>query len=166
MGEDSIETPEPGTPAPAPAPEAPKAPKSIDRLPDDHPLVTAYERTKSDLAAARKKVQEFEDHNKTEGEKLADRLTSAERRAQEAELRALRLEVAAEHNLTPKLAKRLTGTTREELVADAVELLEEFPAKPSSPPSHKPSPTGRGGTDPTSPPEPSVDDLVKSVLGE
>jgi hypothetical protein len=168
MGEESTDTPESGTTEPAAAPATPPAPnpKSIDRLPEDHPLVTAFERTKAELADARKKVQEFEDRNKTEGEKLTDRLTAAETRAQDAELRALRLEVAASKGLTPTQAKRLVGKTRDELEADADEIIEAFPPKqPAAPPSSRPSATARGGTDPTSPPEPSVDELVASVLG-
>lgn len=43
-------------------------------------------------------------------------------------LKALRLEVAAEKGLTPAQAKRLTGTTRDELAADADELKTLFPA--------------------------------------
>ena len=160
MSEESTETPEPGTPEPAPAPEAPKAP---DKLPGDHPLVTAYERVKKELTEARTTLQSIEDEKKTDGEKLTDRLTQAEQRAQEAEVRALRLEVAADKGLTPKQAGRLVGKTKEELEADADDLLEQFPAKTNqSPPSTKPSPTARGGTDPTNEPI-DVGSLVESI---
>lgn len=96
--------------------------------------------------------QEIEDKDKTEGEKYADRLAALEAEKADAVAKLLRLEVAAEKGLTPAQAKRLVGTTREELALDADEILEAFPAKaPSVPPSNKPSPSGRGGTDPTEP---------------
>lgn len=77
-----------------------------------------------DALAAR--LQEFEDRDKTEAQKLTDRAEAAEKRATETEGRALRLEVASEKGLTPAQAKRLVGVTREELEADAAELLETF----------------------------------------
>lgn len=55
-----------------------------------------------------------------------DKLDDLERRANEADARALRAEVAAEKKLTAAQARRLAGTTREELEADADDLLETF----------------------------------------
>lgn len=78
--------------------------------------------------ALRLKLKEIEDRDKSETDKLKDRVTVAEKRAEEAEARALRLEVAAEKGLTLRQAKRLTGASREELEADADELLEDLGA--------------------------------------
>lgn len=72
------------------------------------------------------KLAELEDGNRSEIEKATAKAAEAERRAQEAEQRALRLEVAAEKGLTAKQAARLQGTTREDLEADADELLADF----------------------------------------
>jgi len=82
-------------------------------------------------ATAAEKLAAFEDRDKTEAQRLTDRADAAEKRAQDLEARALRLEVASEQGLTPAQAKRLVGSTREELEADAKELLETF--KPSMP---------------------------------
>ena len=82
-----------------------------------------------ELEPLAKKARDLEDANKTEVEKAAERLTAAEQRAQEAELRALRLEVAADKGLTPAQARRLVGTSKEELEADADELLDTFGAR-------------------------------------
>ena len=61
------------------------------------------------------------------------RRRSAAKRAEAAEARALRHEVAAAKGLTPAQAKRLAGTTKEELEADADEILADFaPAKKPS----------------------------------
>ena len=86
-------------------------------------------RAKANAEAARK-LAEFEDRDKTEAQRLAERAEAAERRATEVESRALRLEIAAEKGLTPAQARRLVGATREELEADAAELLDTF--KPTS----------------------------------
>lgn len=146
----------PETDAPAPPP-APPEPSTDGRLPDDHPLVKAYRAEKAKAAEARQKLSQYEEAEQTDSEKFA----AAVKRAEAAELKALRLEVAAEKGLNPAQAKRLVGTTKDELAADADEILEAFPAKPAAtpPPSQKPSPSARGGTDPTKEP---VD--VKSVV--
>lgn len=77
-----------------------------------------------DALAAR--LKEFEDRDKSEAQKLIERAEAAERRTVELETRALRAEVAAEKGLTPAQAKRLSGTTLEELQADADDLLAMF----------------------------------------
>jgi hypothetical protein len=102
----------------------------------------------------KKKAAEYDklqEASKTETQRLQDAATLATRNATDAEQRALRLEVAIEKGLTTAQAKRLVGTTKEELDADAEELLESF--KPSDdgkrrPPSRQGSTTLRGGSDP------------------
>ena len=76
------------------------------------------------------RLKEFEDRDKTESTRAIERAEAAEKALAAAESRALRLEVASEKGLTPAQAKRLVGESREELEADAAELLETF--KPAS----------------------------------
>lgn len=128
----------PETPAPAPEPqEEPKSPE--DALGDAGKKALEAERKNARAAAKERdalaaRLKEFEDRDKTEQQKLAERAEAAEKRAQELESRALRLEVASEKGLNAAQAKRLVGTTREELEADADELLETFkPAEPKTP---------------------------------
>lgn len=80
----------------------------------------------SDLKSKAAKFDELDQASKTEQERLTEKLAAAEARAAEIEGRALRLEVASENGLTPAQAKRLVGSTREELEADAKELLATF----------------------------------------
>lgn len=78
---------------------------------------------------AEARLKEIEDANKSEAEKILeerDRLL-AERNA--LQLEQLRREVAEEKGLTPAQARRLVGATREELEADADDVLEAFPIK-------------------------------------
>ena len=86
---------------------------------------------RSEAAANRKarqeaeaKIAEYENANKSELEKLAGKLTKAERDKAEAEARLLRYEVAAEKQVPADALDLLTGNTREELEARADKLLE------------------------------------------
>lgn len=83
----------------------------------------AAEKRAADLEA---RLKEFEDRDKTESTRAIERAEAAEKAAAAAEARALRLEIASEKGLTPAQAKRLVGESREELEADADELLETF----------------------------------------
>lgn len=95
----------------------------------------AAEKQVADLDA---RLKEFEDRDKTESTRAIERAEAAERAAAAAEARATRLEIAAEKGLTPAQAKRLVGETREELEADADELLETFkPAASNEDDSHE-----------------------------
>lgn len=79
---------------------------------------------------AEARLKEIEDADKTESARAIERAEVAEKAAAAAEARALRLEIASENGLTAAQAKRLVGDTREDLEADAKELLETF--KPAS----------------------------------
>jgi hypothetical protein len=72
------------------------------------------------------RLKEVDDRDKTEQQKAADRLQDAEERADKAEKKLLRAEVAAAKGLTPGQARRLQGETQRELEKDADDLLEEF----------------------------------------
>jgi hypothetical protein len=75
---------------------------------------------------AEARVKTFEDADKTALELAQESATTEKSRADAAERRALVLEVAAEKGLTAKQATRLHGSTREELAADADELLADL----------------------------------------
>ena len=95
-----------------------------DEVPPE--VKAALRKANKEAETLRLKLQEFEDRDKTEAQKLADRAEAAERRLAEVEAQSLRLEVAADKGLTPAQARRLLGSTREELEADADELLASF----------------------------------------
>jgi hypothetical protein len=85
------------------------------------------ERRAKENADAARRLREVEDGAKSETQKALERAEAAEKAAGESASRALRFEVAAEKGLTAKQALRLLGTTREELEADADELLSILP---------------------------------------
>lgn len=111
-----------------------------------------------ELEPLAKKAQELEDAGKSESERLTERATSAEERAAKAEQAFMRLEVAVDKGLTPAQARRLVGTTKEELEADADDLLASFATKDKDTKSTRRVPDGpkeklRGGGDPDEPVE-------------
>lgn len=75
-------------------------------------------------ATAAEKLKEMEDANKSEIDKVTSKATEASKRADAAEAKATRYEVAHEKQVPTKLMKFLTGQTREEIEASADELLE------------------------------------------
>lgn len=83
------------------------------------------------IARERERFADYDDlRARAEGAKtLEDRVADIEKNARDAEQRATRAEVANAKGLTPTQAKRLVGTTREELEADADALLADLGAQ-------------------------------------
>lgn len=101
-------------------------PAGNDRLPDDHPVVKALNKANEEAKEARLKVKEFEDRDKTEAERTSEKLTTLEKDLTTAQADAARFEIALEKGLTKSQAKRLVGSTRDELEADADELVADL----------------------------------------
>lgn len=120
----------------APATDAPQDDKpadlgdagkqAIDRMKAERDAARKEARANADAA---KRLADIEAQQEKANQTAAEREAAAEKRAAEADARALRLEVAFEKGLTPAQAKRLVGGTREELEADADDILENFPVK-------------------------------------
>lgn len=146
-------------------------PKPDDQLGDPGKKALAAERDRAkkaekEAAELRAKVKEFEDRDKSESEKAAERLAKAETAAAEASAKLLRLEVASEKGLTPAQAKRLQGATREELEADADELLASFPAATGQPKAPVPDPSQGSKGDPKPPRPTSLNAAVSAALNK
>lgn len=110
-----------------------------------------WEQRAKENADAAKKLKELEDAQKSDLDKANERASTAEGKASQAELRALRAEVALDKGLSATLAKRLQGSTREEIEKDADELLAEFGEKKTDErrPASRPKERLSGGSDPT-----------------
>lgn len=107
----------------------PPAPEPVE-VTDDNPLGPAGEKaleafkTRARKAEAEAKelaarVQEFEERDLSEQERLAKSAEEARVAAEKAEAENLRLRIAVEKGLPLDLADRMVGQTREELEADA-----------------------------------------------
>lgn len=118
-----------------------KAPATQEELNSIVEKRLARERAKfADYDEVKAKADEFDktqEASKTEIQKATERAEKAEKALADAELSSLRSKVALSKGLTPTQAKRLVGTTREELEADADELLSDLgnqkPAGPRAP---------------------------------
>lgn len=129
-------------------------------------------------------LQQSADASKSEVQKLTERLDAAERRQADAERKALIAEIAADKKLPAALARRLSGDSREELEADADELLEAVGFKPAGDqgserdegsemddegaqdddkPSGRPKEKLRGGASPEEDDTPTVAEIVSSI---
>lgn len=142
----------------APVGEPPAAPAeqpTVEHLPDDHPLVKAYNATKEQLADAKRtakanadaaaKLAEIEAANLTQAEKDAAALQEARDKAASLERDLLRLKVASAKGIPAELADRLIGSDIDEMNEDADRLLAVM--KPTTPPA----PTGTADQGPQGP---------------
>lgn len=129
---------DPTTPNPTPQADPAKpddkgatAPKidASTRLPDDHPLVTAFERVKGELNEAKKKVQQFEDADKSDLERVTGQLDTEKARADAAELENARLRALIKHKLTEDDLELIGGGTPEEIEERAEKLAQRLGEK-------------------------------------
>jgi len=145
---DPTPNPDP-TPDPAPQPDQGFTQADVDRIVAD--------RLKRERETTKTKYADYDDLKaKAAGAKtVEDRLAEIERQAKDSEDRALRAEVANAKGLTAKQAKRLQGGTREELEADADDLLEDIGERESE----RKKRGNRVPTEGKTPPKPGEDKL-------
>lgn len=111
---------------------------------------------------AEQRLAELENASKTELERAQEAARTWQQRAESAELQVLRLTVAARKGLTAGQAKRLQGTTEEELEQDADELLAMVQDSAPTTPDRAPRPRLRPGV-PLGPPETDPAKLAERV---
>lgn len=91
--------------------------------------------SRKELASVKAQLQEIQDRDKSESEKLSERVTASERRASDAETKALRYEFAAKHGLDFEAAQHISGSTPEEIEASANHLAEVIHARTNANPA-------------------------------
>ena len=154
-------------PEPDPTPEPQDDPPAKDE-PDWKAEARKWEKRAKDNSDAAARLKEFEDAQKTEVDKLKDRIAELEPQTKEA----ARLRVALRKGLTETQAKRLMGDTEEDLEQDADELLATFapaedPDDDEAPaPSRRPREDLKPGTKPSSEPEVNPSELADSILSD
>lgn len=126
----------------------------------------------ADAADKLKKLEEssLSDQQRREAadKAAADKLADFEKQLADERSARMRAEVAAAKGLTPAQAKRLAGTTREELEADADDLLENFKSTDKGDESarDKPRPGTRPKTDVSGGGDPTVETAVETNPAE
>lgn len=138
-------------PAPTPEPTATPTPARPDGVSDAEwsalgdPGKAALVRVRAEAAQAASELaalrKEIEDSKKTAEQRIADDLKAARAAAAENAAKALRYEVAAQAGIPLALASRLTGSTREEIAADAETLKTIIPAGATPPRTPLPDPS-------------------------
>ena len=124
-----------------------------------------WEKRAKDNSDAAARLQDLEDAQKTEQERLTEKLNATETRAKDAELKAARLEVATEKGLPKTSIKFLTGTTAEELSESADELLSLISPSEEKPSDDRPKPRLNDDT-PSDDQKQSASELADSILNE
>lgn len=126
----------------------PEAAKAEEGKPDQSFTQADVDRIVQErVKRAEAKFADYDDlKQKAAGAKtVEDRVAEIERQAKESEARALRAEVAITKGLTSGQAKRLIGSTREELEADADDFLKDVTERKT-----KNNVSPREGTNPSS----------------
>lgn len=108
---------------PTTTPDAASQPTKTEVPPE---VAAALKKANKEAETLRLKLKAIEDADKTESERLTERLSEAERRAEKAEKAALRFKVGTAKGLPARLTERLQGDTEEEMAADADALLSEM----------------------------------------
>lgn len=153
----------------------PKEPAEEDEELDLPRAKAAISKANREAAALRKRLADVEKAEKEREDAKKDDLTRAQEANAELQskldaalARNDRLEIAIEKKLTVKQANRLSGSTREELEADADEFLADLrPADDKkAPPQRTPREALRGGGDPTNQEEnePTADEAAEAIL--
>jgi hypothetical protein len=162
-------TEETGTPTPDPAAPDTAAPDPLEDVAKWKAMSRKHEAEAKTNAAAAKRLAEIEEAQKTDAQKAADKMADSERRAQEAEVRALRYEVGIERGIIPKLLRYLTGATREEIEASADQIAADFGADTASDAakSTRPKEALRPGATPGATPDPGqeINDRIREAAG-
>lgn len=89
----------------------------------------ALRKANKEAEGLRLKLKEFEDRDKTEQQRLAEKATESERETKELREELLRHKVAAAKKLPADLVDRLRGTDEESMAEDADRLLAVFGTK-------------------------------------
>jgi hypothetical protein len=151
--------------------EEPQQPDDVtstdpERLPDDHPVVKALRKANKEAEEYRLRVREFEEAQKSEEQKLTERLSELETTARTSTSEAARLRVALRKGLPETLVDRLRGDTPEEIEADADQLLELVAADQRPSVSRRPQEQLRPGASGTTDEPVDTSSLAERLLGE
>lgn len=124
-----------GGDTPTPAPTTDKGGDADKDTPDTfsreyvESLRAEAAKNRKEAQEARTKAQEYEDRDKSEAQKAADKAAREAKRADSAEAKLLRFEVASAKKVPSEAMDLLTATTREDLEAQADTVLKIAAAK-------------------------------------
>ena len=153
---DTTETITPEAPAQEPKAEQPAKPET-----DWKAEARKWEQRAKEYKPAADKLAEIEEANKSEAQKAAERIAEAERKAADAEARALRREIALEHRLSKDDAALLDGMTDQDAMRRVAERLASVEPDHKKRGNHVP----REGTTSTKPADDPRREFLRNVMG-
>lgn len=107
--------------------EAPETAAPKQEIPAE--VKRALQKANKEAETLRLKLKDFEDRDKTDAQRLQEERDALKLERDQLALENLRREVADEKGLTPAQARRLVGSSREELESDADDVIATFPVK-------------------------------------
>jgi hypothetical protein len=153
--------PEEPTPAPEPIPDPEPKPAEAKPEIDWKAEARKHEQRAKENAAAAAELAALKESQKTEAQKLADRVAQAEKERDDARIDALRVRVGAAKKLPADVVELLQGDTEEELAAHADRLAEHF--KQAARPSGSADQGQRGSAPPAGPAQDFADFINKQL---
>jgi hypothetical protein len=149
-------------PEPAREPEPAPKPESDDT--DWKAEARKWEQRAKENKTASDELKRLQDANKTESQRLAEDRDSHKARADQAQGELLRLRVGLAKGLSEAQARRLVGSTKEELEADADDLIATFGGQGGgSVSTTRPTENLRGGGNPDTEPEPDLNKVIGEI---
>ena len=162
MAEEHTDPPAPDDEDPSPEGEPFDVERAKAKIAKANSEAASLRKRLKELEARAAKADEYEQAQKSEAEKLADRIAVAEKAAADAERRAMLAEVRVQRpDLNATQVARLQGGDIEALVADAVEVYGE-PVGSTSAPKRRPSELRPGAVNGAEP-DPDFDAVVDRV---
>lgn len=150
---DAPAAPEPGAPQAEPATPEHVAPTAPIRVPDDHPLLKAYEATRSELKS-------LKDAANTGRQKAADDLAAETARADGMHAELIQLRAALRHGLDIEDVDLLGTGTEDEIEARAKRLAD----RSATTPYKHGKPTPREGATPPPPKSDPMRELTRQLF--
>lgn len=149
-------------------PQEPEEPQEPEQPIEPEEPAVEPEEPGFDPDKAREKIRKINSENKNlrqraaEAEEKAKGIDEKDKKLSALEADNMRLRVAVKHGLPEQLVKRLTGTTEEEILQDAEELMELFGSK--QPPTQRPKEKLRSPGDPSGSADIDVEKVVERVF--
>lgn len=133
--------------------EQPEGDGQLDGDYEPERMIKLRDKLRAQLKAKNEEIQKLKDQKVADSDADAGKLRTEN----------LQLRVALELGIPEKLASRLQGSTREELLEDAADLLDIIAPRKEEPKSQQPRPRLKGGAKPEEEPELSAKDIAANI---
>lgn len=152
-------------PAEQPTTETPTAPEAPAQETDWKAEARKWEDRAKQNSKAAERLAEFEEAQKTEAQKLAERAEAAEKRAAEFETQALRLSIASKYGVTGDYLDLIHGGDADALEASAQKVAKLIAAQTATPQKPQPLIVPAEGKTPVALNSSALEDSLRKAVG-